>query len=71
MTYEISQTENEQGHKVTYKRVITIEAKTFYGKTRDYQRENCYRNSQLLSSNQYPADTDYAKSRLEGLERVN
>ena len=62
-THEIKETTIEQGHKVTYTKTIRIEEKNYYGKTQYYQTETIHRNNVIVSSAQYPANTEYAQDR--------
>ena len=47
----------------TYKKQFVITEENFYGAVRFYQTERTYRNSQIIFLANYPADTNYAKSR--------
>jgi len=70
--YEIRQevTEPRECWPVRYLRTITITVENFYGYDQECQSEIWYRNGQMVNSMYYPAGTDYAKKRLEGMTQV-
>ncbi len=69
--FETSQTITEntpQGpFPYTYKKQIIITEETFYGTPEFYQTERTYRNGQIIFSANYPANTDYARQRRQGI----
>ena len=52
---------------VTYTKVILIETRDYGKGSRPYQTERTLRNGIQTFSAQYPADTEYAKTRREGI----
>ena len=70
-TFRTSETVKEETPEgtftYTYTKKIIITEETFYGTPEFYQTERTYRNGQIIFSANYPANTDYARQRRQGI----